>query len=952
MSHHWMRKGTVPVKEKGHAWYDAAEKKLYVFNGHDWTEVPSSGGGGPVSWNDVTDKPSTFPPSAHTHEIGDVDGLSDELTNLQNSIDDKVDSSELANYATTEDLSDGLSSKADAEAAMPPGGAEGQVLSKASGDDYDVEWVDAGSSSGNVSTEGLTAGTIPVANDDNEIEDSIIQIDGSNIIIGDAEDNVTLRANGGNLTIQNALNHDINVVTNDASAAESSGSVEIKSGNVVEGESGNILLISGDSSDSDTGDVSLSTGISHSASGTAGNINLWAGFNSVEPSQGGSVAIHTNDIERFRVMPSGALAVDYTQDTGVAGQVLTSSGEDAPPAWTTIETPPAGYSYNSFDGRDINLTVQPDGNAGVYNLHNTDASFDPASHSPNETWTLHRYYANLDPDSSGHSWGTDGQALNLLNLNLDHHGTSSVGQIAFLNTYFSIGNGSDPINVSTLAYSFGFGNINENVTINDSVQGYGFQPQMHENAVMEGYINSFYDHSTWNCPVSWYTSFSASPTIKGIKNNFNFTGISISPNIEEMQGNANFNGLAISPTIGAFGESGGFNGVLINPNADGFNWMDALHINLSNATPKPGAQASLEIQDLTITFNQAGETGNSISIEYVGGGTAGSEMVSGGPAVVVQIEDGVSTAEQIKDALEADFLFAGNLTVEITGTASNPQVIQAQTFLDGGIWPGNRRAIFAGGNVDIQGNVNIDGDLSFSGGFSIGKLNAFAPQELVDTGGNPESVHMLISQPYIGDNETLTTADVIGLNTAALINVGENSTVGTAFLGIAALGLPAVVSIGEGSFVDRIAGAAFAISLDAGQTGNGTVDSVSLCRALGLPNGTTTVNKLRGYEMDLPFGSVGTVQHGVYIIPDIPNFFRGSVKIGGSGDVPTVGNRFEMEGGGFSLAADTTFGIFGQSPIVQQTSSGAQTAGGTYTSTEQTMIQEMYDALRAYGLLS
>ena len=36
----------------------------------------------------------------------------------------------------------------------------------------------------------------------------------------------------------------------------------------------------------------------------------------------------------------------------------------------------------------------------------------------------------------------------------------------------------------------------------------------------------------------------------------------------------------------------------------------------------------------------------------------------------------------------------------------------------------------------------------------------------------------------------------------------------------------------------------------------------------------------------------------------------------------------------------------------QQPSSGAVSAGGTYTSTEQTMIQEMYDALRVYGLLS
>jgi len=36
----------------------------------------------------------------------------------------------------------------------------------------------------------------------------------------------------------------------------------------------------------------------------------------------------------------------------------------------------------------------------------------------------------------------------------------------------------------------------------------------------------------------------------------------------------------------------------------------------------------------------------------------------------------------------------------------------------------------------------------------------------------------------------------------------------------------------------------------------------------------------------------------------------------------------------------------------QQPSSGAQTAGAVYTATEQTMLQEAYDALLAYGLLA
>ncbi len=44
-------------------------------------------------------------------------------------------------------------------------------------------------------------------------------------------------------------------------------------------------------------------------------------------------------------------------------------------------------------------------------------------------------------------------------------------------------------------------------------------------------------------------------------------------------------------------------------------------------------------------------------------------------------------------------------------------------------------------------------------------------------------------------------------------------------------------------------------------------------------------------------------------------------------------------------------GFFGTTPAVQQTG-GSATAGGTYGSTEQTMLQKVYDALRAFGLLT
>ena len=41
-----------------------------------------------VDWSDIENKPATFPPSAHTHQIGDVSGLQDALDNLEDSITD------------------------------------------------------------------------------------------------------------------------------------------------------------------------------------------------------------------------------------------------------------------------------------------------------------------------------------------------------------------------------------------------------------------------------------------------------------------------------------------------------------------------------------------------------------------------------------------------------------------------------------------------------------------------------------------------------------------------------------------------------------------------------------------------------------------------------------------------------------------------------------------------
>lgn len=103
------------------------------------------------------------------------------------------------------------------------------------------------------------------------------------------------------------------------------------------------------------------------------------------------------------------------------------------------------------------------------------------------------------------------------------------------------------------------------------------------------------------------------------------------------------------------------------------------------ATYDAANAASVVIQDLTYTADTAGAAGNNITIEYVGGGTAGSETVSvAGSVIEVTIEDGVSTATQVKAAIDGEAPAAALVDVTVSGTGSNAQDVQGPTALAGG----------------------------------------------------------------------------------------------------------------------------------------------------------------------------------------------------------------------------------------------------------------------------
>lgn len=576
-----------------------------------------------------------------------------------------------------------------------------------------------------------------------------------------------------------------------------------------------------------------------------------------------------------------ALNAKQATITGTAGRPIYKNGSSNV---VSLEEVQIGFA-NGWE--QLDLTRNMNGVSGNFDIYRSNLQINALQNSVDEGWNVYSNQISVDTILSGFNMGTNSTAFRFHVNNIVHAGTSDIGAIEFIQNNFSLGNGTDPIDVRGFAYMMGFGQFNANCNVTGPIQGYGFQPYTNAAATISSatYVQGFYDAANINCVSPNYSSFNASPTILSIANNNNYNAFAINPNITSCIGNAGVNGIALGGNWGTFGTNGGFNGITINPNsAANASYANGIAVYMDNVAMYPGTASSLVIQDLTITFSTPGDN-NSYQVAYVDDTTAGSETAGlSGNLVTVHMESGVSTALQIKAAIEANITIAGALTVTVSGVGSNAQNAQVATNFAGGSWPGTKRAAY------LDGDVEITGGLTFGGALSIGKLNAFGTQALADGGGTPSSIHSLITQPTVAANVTLTSADTISVNTAALITIGDNAVVGTTFIGVAALGLPAVLSMGSGATLDRCYGALFALSLDASATG-GTVDEVGLCKSLAIPNGVTTVNNLYGYLFDLPYGDPGTKTFGFYDRPGKNNYFAGNLLIGGTpGSDDTVTN--------------------------------------------------------------
>lgn len=163
----------------------------------------------------------------------------------------------------------------------------------------------------------------------------------------------------------------------------------------------------------------------------------------------------------------------------------------------------------------------------------------------------------------------------------------------------------------------------------------------------------------------------------------------------------------------------------------------------------PAVKASKVIQDLQFFAKNAGANGNLISIIFLNDGVAGSEGVSvAGNQVTVHIQSGVSTADNIKDAIGSHIQSYNLLDGYVTGTGSETQVAQAETFLLGGA-----NAIGDAGHevVTVIGNA-IKIKLQSGASTAQQVLNAF--------NSSPEAI-VLASAIISGVANTVQTAPIV-----------------------------------------------------------------------------------------------------------------------------------------------------------------------------------------------
>lgn len=502
------------------------------------------------------------------------------------------------------------------------------------------------------------------------------------------------------------------------------------------------------------------------------------------------------------------------QDTGV-GTANTFAGFDGT---GLLESVP-GFIIGAEGGMNESLLEHPNNVGGGFTANNFNVAFQPLQNSPDDDWNIQLINVNFDDAGSGFSQGTSGEAATLLNLNTNHGNTGPIGNVNMIKMYHGMGNGTDPLTINGLTYGLGFADINDNVTFNNNLQGFTFQPHMHSGAIPGATFNvqAFVDNAQLDAGVNSYTGFTSNPVISEVFNNSNYNAFIVNPNITTLTGNAGAFGYGFYPTIPTVGTTGQVIGINMNPTITTL-----------------GTNANYQAITAGGTVTTMGTSSNLNGFSWFPTVTTSHGTIQG-----LQINPTITGG---------DANFTGvNISPSGGATLTNPIGLQI-----------NLNNI---STTDPQGLVGIQSDNRLQ----VNADTQFQSGQGFQTGTRIEHLfHVPLGSPVTG-------TDGIGLNFAGDFLAQDDVVNGAFGLGFAGMSAISSLAIAATKTVQQITGFISAVALpDPGFTTGGTITDLNMIHMIApLPQGgTATITNIYGFKLDNfggPFSAAATNAWGLFI---------------------------------------------------------------------------------------
>lgn len=500
-----------------------------------------------------------------------------------------------------------------------------------------------------------------------------------------------------------------------------------------------------------------------------------------------------------------------------------------------LESVPGFAIDTTSGGMNESLIETPNNVGGGFSANSFNVAFQPIQDSPTDDWNIQAIAVNFDSADSGFSQGTDGEAATLLNMNANHGATGPIGQVNQIKTYFSMGNGTDPLTIKGTAVIFGFADYNDNLTIDGALQGYTFQPHVHSGAISTGNFNisAFSDNSNIEIAVHGYNGYSSSQNLLEITNNSNYNAFTCNPTIGTLTGNSGAYGYGFFPTITTIGATGQVVGLNMNPTITtlGTN-ANYQGVTIGGSITTMGSSSNVNGYSWfpNITTSHGNLQGLNIN-----------PTITGGDASFV----GLNVAPQGGATLS-------NVTgLQINLSQVNTSEVQGPTGI----------------SSDSRLQINATTQLKASQGFQIGSRieHAFT----------------------VPDGSPVTGTDELGVNVAGDFIVQDDVSTGPIGIGFNSVGFIASIGVAATKTVDTITVFLPAASTpDPGFATGGNVTNFHMIRTFPplAQGGTLNITNLYGFKLDSIFGDFGaaaTNAWGIYIdAPTAENYIGSSIAIG------------------------------------------------------------------------